>query len=50
MASLKDKYVLPDNYLYISHLDEDFQFWRLPCCPETIQDSMSSTFTPTNAN
>lgn len=49
MASLKNKYVLPDNYLYISHLDEDFQFWRLPCCPETISDSMSSTFTPTNA-
>ena len=49
MAGFKNKYVLPDNYLYISHLDEDFQFWRLPCCPDTISDSMSSTFTPTNA-
>ena len=44
-----DKYILPDNYLYISHLDEDFQFWRLPCTPETISDSMGSTFTSTSA-
>lgn len=22
--------VLDDNYLYISHLDEGFQFWKLP--------------------
>ena len=45
----KVKPLLPDNYLYISHLDEDFQFWRLPCDPETISDSMGSTFTPTSA-
>ena len=48
-TSPKVKPLLPDNYLYISHLDEDFQFWRLPCNPETISDSMQSTFTPTTA-
>ena len=41
--------ILPSNYIYISHLDEDFQFWRLPCTPETISDSMSSTFGETSA-
>lgn len=41
--------LLPENYLYISHLDEDFQFWQLPCTPETISDSMSSTFNETSA-
>ena len=45
----KIKQLLPDNYLYISHLDEDFQFWRLPCNPETISDSMGSTFSETSA-
>ena len=45
----KIKPLLPDNYLYISHLDEDFQFWRLPCNPETISDSMGSTFSETSA-
>ena len=45
----KVKPLLPDNYLYISHLDEDFQFWRLPCNPETISDSMGSTFSETSA-
>lgn len=49
MAKTFDKYILPENYIYISHLDEDFQFWRLPCCPETINDSMSSTFGETSA-
>ena len=44
-----DSTVLPENYIYISHLDEDFQFWRLPCCPETISDTMQSTFGETNA-
>lgn len=44
-----DKYILPENYIYISHLDEDFQFWRLPCCPETINDTMSSSFQETSA-
>lgn len=35
---------LQDNYIYISHLDEDLQYWRLPVSPDTIQDSMNSTF------
>lgn len=37
-------YDLDDNYIYISHLDEDHQFWRLPVWPESVSDSMSSTF------
>ena len=41
--------ILDDNYIYISHLDKDFQFWKLPTWPDTISDSMASTFTPTNA-
>lgn len=41
--------LLPENYLYISHLDEDFKFWQLPCTPETISDSMESTFNQTSA-
>lgn len=45
----KTNSILPDNYLYISHLDEEFQFWRLPSCPETITDSMGSTFGETSA-
>ena len=39
---------LGTNYLYISHLDEDLQYWQLPCWPEVITDSMQSTFTETN--
>lgn len=46
---LQDKYILPENYIYISHLDDEFQFWRLPSCPETISDTMGSTFGETNA-
>lgn len=45
----KVKPLLPDNYLYISHLDEDFQFWRLPCNPETITDTLQSNFAQTHA-
>lgn len=41
--------VLDDNYIYISHLDEDFQFWKLPTWPETVADTMQSTFTATTA-
>ena len=47
--TIKDKYILPDNYIYISHLDEDFKFWRLPVTPDSITDSMSSNFQPSNA-
>ena len=41
--------LLPDNYIYISHLDADAQFWRLPCAPDTIADTAKSTFSSTSA-
>lgn len=41
--------VLEDNYIYISHLDENFQFWKLPTWPETVTDTMQSNFASTNA-
>ena len=41
--------VLDDNYIYISHLDEKFQFWKLPTWPDTVNDSMASNFASTNA-
>lgn len=40
---------LPDCYLYISHLEEDFKFWILPQYPDTINDSMSSNFASNSA-
>ena len=36
--------VLPDCYLYISHLDEEYQYWMLPGYPEEVTDSMNSSF------
>ena len=51
MAITKN-FQLPDNYLYISHLDdigEGMQFWILPFYPDTLSDSMQSTFRDTNA-
>ena len=41
--------VLDDNYIYISHLDKGFQFWKLPTWPDTISDSMQSNFAQTSA-
>ena len=41
--------VLEDNYIYISHLDEGFQFWKLPSWPDTVSDSMQSNFVSTTA-
>ena len=41
--------VLDDNYIYISHLDEKFQFWKLPTWPDTVSDTMQSNFAQTNA-
>lgn len=41
--------VLEDNYIYISHLDEKFQFWKLPTWPDTIADTMTTNFQSTNA-
>lgn len=36
--------ILPDCYLYISHLDEGYQYWQLPGYPEKVTDSMQSAF------
>ena len=40
---------LPDNYIYISHLDKHLRFWILPYYPDTVSDSMASNFQDTNA-
>ena len=43
---------LPDNYIYISHLDnlgQDFKYWVLPFYPDSIADTENSTFSETNA-
>lgn len=36
--------ILPDCYLYISHLDDGFQYWQLPGYPDEVTDEMGSTF------
>ena len=36
--------ILPDCYLYISHLDEEYKYWRLPGYPDGVTDSMASQF------
>lgn len=41
--------ILPDCYLYISHLDEGYQYWQLPGYPDEVTDSMSSTFAENSA-
>lgn len=46
--SLFDR-ILPDCYLYISHLDEDFQYWQLPGYPDEVTDQMESTYQATTA-
>lgn len=43
------KRVLPDCYIYISHLDEEFKYWRLPAYPDEVTDNMESSFTTTTA-
>lgn len=40
--------VLDDNYIYISHLDEKFQFWKLPTWPDSVTDTVQSNFASTN--
>lgn len=39
--------VLDDNYIYISHLDEGFRFWKLPLWPDSITDTMTAQYNPT---
>ena len=41
--------ILPDCYLYISHLDEGYQYWMLPGYPDSVTDQMSSEFQPNSA-
>lgn len=41
--------ILPDCYLYISHLDEGYQYWQLPGYPEKVTDQMGSTFQENSA-
>lgn len=41
--------LLPDCYIYISHLDEGPKYWMLPGYPNEVTDSMQSNFSPTNA-
>jgi hypothetical protein len=41
--------ILPDCYLYISHLDEEFKYWQLPGYPDEVTDQMNSTFEATTA-
>ncbi len=49
----KSNFILPDNYIYISHLDdiggEEFKFWILPFYPDSFSDTMQSTFNSTTA-
>jgi hypothetical protein len=41
--------ILPDCYLYISHLDEEFKYWQLPGYPDEVTDHMSSSFSENTA-
>ena len=41
--------ILPDCYLYISHLDEAYQYWMLPGYPDKVTDQMNSSFPETTA-
>lgn len=40
---------IEDNYIYISHLDEDYQFWRIPSTPAELTDTLNSNFGSTTA-
>ena len=47
--SLKSNYNLLENYIYISHLGEEGEYLVIPTTPDSIQDTMQSTFAQTNA-
>ena len=47
--SLSKSYVLLDNYIYISHLGDDGEYLVIPTTPDSIQDTMQSTFAQQNA-
>lgn len=41
--------LLPDCYLYISHLNEPYQYWMLPGYPDDVTDQMNSEFQTASA-
>ena len=41
--------LLTNNYIYISHMDDEYKYWRLPTEPDSVSDSMQSTFNQTSA-
>ena len=43
MESVFDR-ILPDCYLYISHLDDGFKYWQLPEYPDEVTDQMVLRF------
>lgn len=47
--SLAKTYVLPDNYIYISHIGDDGEYLVIPNYPDSIQDTMQSNFASQNA-
>lgn len=40
---------MPQNYIYISHLGNNGEYLMLPTSPDSIQDTMTSTFGQQNA-
>lgn len=45
----ENKTFLNENYLYISHLDENLKYWRLPTDPDEVTDTMQSNFAENTA-
>lgn len=41
--------LLTNNYIYISHMEEKFKYWRLPTEPDTMTESFPSNFSTTTA-
>lgn len=41
--------LLTNNYIYISHMEEGYKYWRLPTEPDSITDTFPSTYTQTTA-
>lgn len=42
-------YYPTNNYIYVSHLDDKGHYWELPVAPDKISDSMTSSFSETQA-
>lgn len=41
--------ILPDCYIYISHLDDEYKYWQLPGYPNEVTDQMDSRFEQSTA-